>query len=404
MAPVVADYRTRDRLVAFWERATKQHVRGDMLSPRQLATQYLQRYRERGDIGDVLRAEAAAKSSLRVQPRGNYAGELTLASVDLTLHKFSEALALTKDVESWQPGDSSMYVREASLDMEVGNYAAAAHRLASVRSAARDDGWRVVQSRYLELTGHLREGRELLAQASAYANSNFDSPAQQRAWYFFRQGEMAFEAGDNDAAIAFERQAISVFPIYADAFRALARIECSLHQWQQCLTDAKTSSDMVPYPETLGFLADAQSALGDTAGAAATNALIRAVERVGNAQHISDRLLAIYYAEHGLYAHDAYAIARRELRVRDDIYTEDTLAWAAAGDGRWDEARRAAAKAVRLGTEDPRIQFHAGMIALHFGEREEARTRLEMALRLNQRFHPLYAEQAQRTLALLAQR
>jgi hypothetical protein len=91
---------------------------------------------------------------------------------------------------------------------------------------------------------------------------------------------------------------------------------------------------VIPYPETLGYEADAERALGDTAGAMQTEDLIRTVERIGNTQRISDRLLAIYYSEHRRYPHDAYAIAKRELATRDDILTEDTLAWAAAMDGR----------------------------------------------------------------------
>jgi high-affinity nickel-transport protein len=54
---------------------------------------------------------------------------------------------------------------------------------------------------------------------------------------------------------------------------------------------------------------------------------------------ITDRLLAIYDADHHAYAAEAYAIAKNELNARDDIFTEDTLAWVAAMDDRWDEAR-----------------------------------------------------------------
>src|SRR3984885_9047931 len=277
MAPVVADYQTRDKLVAFWEKAENEHHPGDMISPDNLAQQYLQRYREHMDIDDVLRAERAAKQSLIAQPRGNMPGELELASINLTLHRFYEAIAITKHVESYDPGDPAMYTREASLDMEVGDYAKAEQRLDAVPEKDRDDGWRVVDSRYLELTGHLAAARALLAIASAYQNANFDAPAEQRAWYFFRQGEMAFEAGDNDTALGDEREAVTIFPSYADALRTLARIECARHDWQQCLTDAVASSNIVPYPETLGYKADAQRALGDLAGAAQTNDVIRSV-------------------------------------------------------------------------------------------------------------------------------
>jgi tetratricopeptide (TPR) repeat protein len=401
MAPVTADYQTRDKLVAFWEKAENEHHPGDFISPDHLAEQYLQRYRERMDIDDVLRAERAAKQSLIAQPRGNMPGELELASIELTLHRFHDAIAITQHVESYDAGDVGMFTREASLDMEVGDYARAERRLAAVPEKNRDDGWRVVDSRYLELTGHLAEARALLATASAYQNSNFDAPAQQRAWYFFRQGEMAFEAGDNDTALGDEREAVTVFPNYADALRTLARIECARHDWQQCFTDAVASSNIVPYPETLGYKADAQRALGDPAGAAQTNDLIHTVGALGDRQHITDRLLAIYYADHHLFPDAAYAIAKNELNARDDIFTDDTLAWAAAMDGRWDEARTRSAKAERYGTQNSLIDYHAGVIAEHFNDRTGAKAHFQRALALNATFHPAFADDARARLAAL---
>jgi tetratricopeptide (TPR) repeat protein len=399
MAPVVADYQNRDRLVAFWEKAENEHHRGDMISPDHLAEQYLQRYRERMDIDDVLRAERAAKQSLIAQPHGNMAGELELASVDLTLHRFHDAIAITKHVESYDPGDVAMYTREASLDMEVGDYAQAERLLGAVPEKNRDDGWRVVESRYLELTGHLAEARSLLATASAYQNASFDAPAQQRAWYFFRQGEMAFEAGDNDAALGDEREAVAIFPNYADALRTLARIECARHDWQQCLTDAVASSNIVPYPETLGYKADAQRALGDAAGAGQTSDLIHAIGALGDRQHITDRLLAIYYADHHLYPDTAYAIARNELEARDDIFTEDALAWAAAMDDRWTEARTRMGGVLRYGTQNSLIEYHAGVIAVHFGDGSTAKAHFQRALALNPSFHPAFADDARARLS-----
>jgi tetratricopeptide (TPR) repeat protein len=401
MAPVVRDYEQRDKIVAFWEGMLRKGNPQDMLSPRQVAEQYLQRYRERGDIGDVLRAEHAAKLSIARQPHGNIPGELELASVYLTLHRFHEALAVTRHIEAYDAGDDNMFVREASLDMEIGSYERARTMLDAVKPADRNDGWRVVESRYLELTGHLARARALLAVATAYQNAVFDNLAQQRAWYFFREGEMAFEAGDNDAAVADEQQAIDVFPNYADALRAEARMECALERWHDCLVHATRSADIVPYPETLGYEADAQRALGDAMAAKQTDDLIRTVERIGNAQHISDRLLAIYYSEHRLYPNDAYAIAKRELLARDDIFTEDTLAWAAAMDGKWTEARTAMHKAIRFDTENSLLQYHAAVIALHFGDRAEARRRFARALALNPHFHAVYSADAKAQLAAL---
>ncbi len=99
---------------------------------------------------------------------------------------------------------------------------------------------------------------------------------------------------------------------------------------------------------------------------------------------------------------DSYHIAQREVLKRGtELHAQDTLAWAAAMDGKWDAAKRAADLAIRYDTQDPRIQFHAGMIDLHFGLKDLARSRLQKALALNPEFDPFQADQARAALAKL---
>ncbi len=401
--PVTADYLERDKDVALWERATKQNFRQDMLSPRQLAGQYLQRYRERGDIGDVMRARANALLSLKRMPYGNMSADMELASVELTLHEFHAALARTKFVEGYDPRDPQMHIREASLDLEIGDYAAAKRLIDGLPHFERFEGIPkdVLVTRYDELTGHLAEARDLFERPLAFGNASFGAGAQSRAWYYFRKGELDFESGHNDEAVADEQAARTIFPHDVDAGRAQARFLCAMHRWQPCLDAAIDSANVIPYPETLGYEADAQRALGENDAAKQTDDLIRTIERIGNSQRISDRLLAIYYSEHGIHLGDAYAIANRELAARDDILTEDTLAWAAAQDGKWDVARSEMRKAMRFDTEFPIMQYHAGVIAEHFGDRAQARARLAKALAENPQFHPFYADDARSRLAAL---
>jgi len=404
-APVTADYLLRDRTIAFWEGMIRKHLSDDMVSPRQLSAEYLQRYRERGDVGDVLRARNMAERSLSKQPRGNVGAEIALASVELTLHQFKAALARTKYVERLVADDSEtetgMRIREASLDLEIGDYDGAKRIVRSLPVQSDQIARDTLVARYDELTGHLAAARDRFDRVTADEDSLVEAPAQQRAWFHFRSGELAFEAGDNDAAIASEEQALAIFPNYSEANRMLARFTCALERWERCREAAAASAAVVPYPETLGYEEDAERALGQAAEADRTRDLIEVVERIGNAQHISDRLLANYYAEHRIRTADAYAIAKRELAVRDDIFTEDSLAWVAAMDGRWSEARLAARNAVRFDTENSLLQYHAGIIALHFGDREEAKRRLATALALNPNFHASYAETARTTLARL---
>jgi tetratricopeptide (TPR) repeat protein len=202
------------------------------------------------------------------------------------------------------------------------------------------------------------------------------------------------------SAKAQERTALVQFPNFAQAYRALARFCWATEDWRCALDAAAKGSEILPEPETLGYEADAQRALGDTAGAQRTQQLIFAIERIGNSYHINDRLLAAYYAEHRVRVQDAYSIALREVRTRGaEIYAQDTLAWCAAAAGKWRVALAAEREATRYGTQDPRIQFHAGMIALHFGLHAQGRARLREALALNPRFDPFYAAMARRILA-----
>src|ERR1035441_5554492 len=120
-APVKPDFAYRDANVAFLESRYKKNAQ-DMIVPRMLSGEYLQRYRERGDIGDVLRAQAAARTSLTAMPRKNMAGDIALASADLALHRFAEARSLIEAARRVQPDNKDFAFSAASVDLELGDY------------------------------------------------------------------------------------------------------------------------------------------------------------------------------------------------------------------------------------------------------------------------------------------
>jgi tetratricopeptide (TPR) repeat protein len=282
--------------------------------------------------------------------------------------------------------------------MELGDYVSAAKLLAKQPGSNADPSWESSIARLDELTGHLSAARAHIARGMQQVDSVFDNPAEARAWFHVRAGELAFESGDGAAAERDLQDALAIFPNDAKAFTVLARMECAEHRWRYALSAATRGSDLVPLPETLGYKADAQRALGDREGARETEDLIGAVERIGNANGVNDRAVAVYESEHGEHLDDAVRIARRDLAARDDLFAEDTLAWALAMDGQWMAARAHAEKAVATGIEDSRVQFHAGVIALKTGHAAEARERLQRALAVNPQFHQVYAEEARRLL------
>jgi tetratricopeptide (TPR) repeat protein len=396
-APVTPDYLQRDRLVQFYERAVHR-TPGDQIMARMLAGQYLMRFRERGDIGDLRRARIAAQRSLVIQPRMNSGAENELASVALAFHRFRAAQAYDADVVRMQPWSTGDVAALASTDMELGEYTQAAALLGKQPGLYTDSSWESSVARLDELTGHLSAAQVHIARGMQQVDSVFDNPAEARAWFHVRAGELAFESGDGPAAERELHGALAIFPYDAKAFNALARIYCAEHRWREALAAATHGSDLVPLPETLGYEADAQRALGDREGARETDDLIGAVERIGDAYGVNDRAIAVYESEHGEHLDDAVRIARHDLAARDDLFAEDTLAWALAMDGQWTSAREHAEKAVATGIEDSRVQFHAGVIALKTGHTAEGRDRLRRALAVNPQFHPLYADEARRLL------
>ncbi len=399
-APVEHDYVGRDKSIAFLESRYKKDA-ADMLTPARLSSEYLQRYREHGDIGDVLRAEAAAQTSLSVLPAArNPLGDSALASAELTLHRFREAkraLLTARDKIGANSGSDSAL---AAIDLELGEYMPA-RRLLETGSIEHDPAAAVVLARWYEISGRLTQAQRLVDRSAHYADSIFSVPAERRAWFHFRLGELKFLHGDNDGAVAEEHHALDLYPDDFLALGALARVELAINDYAAAESAATQAVAIVPSPETLGILADAQAQLGKTVSAAASRAQIDAVEKIGNAEHVNDRLIAVYLADHRQRVDDAYVIARREIGIRDDIYAEDTLAWCAAAAGRWDVARIAERKALRFDTEDPRMQYHAGVIAAHFGDDAEAKRRFGRALALNPHFSATQADDARARLAAL---
>lgn len=395
-AAVMPDYRYRNAIVSDFERDVRQHP--DQLVTNLLAAQYLQRYREHADVGDLLRAVAVTKQSLSLQPRNNVPAESTMVSALSALHQFRAAKRYADEIARLTSGNPSALGTAASIDLELGRYDEGRLLLRASPAARGNAALDSVLARYDELTGNSARARARIERAMSSLDSVYATPAEHRAWYHWRAGELAFQAGDFSAAHADYEASLDIFPDYWHGYNGLAKLYWARKQWPDALTAATKAAELYPQPETLGYKYDAQRALGDANGAAQTLGLISAIERIGDAQGLSDRLIALFYADHSMHAQAAVASATRDLARRDDIYAEDTLAWALAAAGRWQQARPHAERAVRLGTHDARLQFHAGVIALHCGDRDEASARLRLALSINPQFHPAQADEARRIL------
>ena len=156
---------------------------------------------------------------------------------------------------------------------------------------------------------------------------------------------------------------------------------------------------MVPLPEYVIALGDAQAAAGHPDDAARSYELAKAeIQLFKSAGVVVDVDLALLEADHGDPT-AALGYATAAYQATPTIRAADALAWALHRLGRDDEARKRSTEATRLGSIDPIIRFHAGMIEAALGDRAAARRDLEQALRTDPGFSATSVAEARRILA-----
>ena len=87
--------------------------------------------------------------------------------------------------------------------------------------------------------------------------------------------------------------------------------------------------------------------------------------------------------------------------MRPTVYGADALAWALYKANQLDEAAHYSQEALKLGTQDAMLYFHAGMIAAARGNHDLAKNQLQKALQINPYFSLLDAKVAKETLKSL---
>jgi hypothetical protein len=116
------------------------------------------------------------------------------------------------------------------------------------------------------------------------------------------------------------------------------------------------------------------------------------------------RTLALYLATRGQQVQQALKLAEEEMNTRADIFTMDTLAWALNANGRPAEAREFSKKALSENTQDARLFYHAGCIALAVGDSDEAGRLLALSERIKQMLMPSERADLEKKFAVLRKR
>lgn len=360
----------------------------------QLADGYMQKARETGDFGFNAKAEAAVDRALELTP-GDYLATKMRAKLLLTYHRFGEALEAARRAQPLMPKDHDIYGVMTDALVELGDYPAAVQAAQAMMDLRPDTASYARVSYLRSLHGDARGAIEAMRVAVQAADPQ---NAESVAWCRVHLGHELLNVGDAAAAEREFDQALHAFPNYHLALAAKGKARAAAGDETGAIEFYKKAVGRVPLPEYAVALGDLYAARGRAREADEQYALVEFVERDAALGATYSRQLAVFWADHERQLDEALAIAERERAARKDIYTCDALAWCLFKKGRYKEARQAMNEALRLGTRDPLLFYHAGMIAEANGERAAATEHLRQALSVNPTLGVRQSAEARRAL------
>ncbi len=361
-----------------------------------LANAYLQAVRESGDPTLYARTDAVLADAAKLDP-GNPELLATQGILALGRHQFAKALELGKAALAADPERARYYGVVADAQIELGMYDEAVANLQEMVNR-RPDFAAYSRIAYIrELYGD----PEGAIEAMDFAIEAGATAAENVAWAHVQSGNLLFELGRYDDAAqryALAEQRLAGYPLSLAGRARVAVAQGDLNAARDLYQQAFDRMPLPAYATALGEIAEKQ---GDMAAAERYLATVRAIDAlaVANGQN-TDLEFALFLADHGSPA-EAVQKARAAYAARPGVHGADTLAWALYKSGEFAEAQRYAREALKLGSRDSLVLFHAGMIEKAAGNAAEARALLQQVVNVNPRFSLVYANEAKAALEAL---
>ena len=376
-----------------------------------LAAAYAQKARETGDISYFELSEASLQQSLKAESTHAEAAPAftQLATVHLAEHRFTEASEDAGKAIALLPEEMMPYPYAGDAQLELGNYDASQKfydQLVTPKDGRPHPGIEFLAYSHgagLDwIKGDVARATTDLQQAAVLADT-IHMPAENIAWIHFMLGEQFFQVGDLVSAEREEAASLKAFPRYHRALSAMGQIRAAQGKFPEAIDYYKQAVAIIPLPIYAAALGDVYAVSGDRVNADKEYSLVEFIGKLSAInQQVFNRELAIFYADHDRKLPEALTLAQKELEVRHDVYTSDALAWALLKNHQAAQARIEMEKALRMGTKDALMEYHAGMIYAALGDKTEATSHLKRALALNPHFHVIFAPEATKILASLA--
>ncbi|MGQ0793524.1 MAG: tetratricopeptide repeat protein [Deltaproteobacteria bacterium] len=373
----------------------------DYFNYNKLGEVYIQKARETGDISYYDTAEASFKEALALFP-DNYFANVYLGQIKISKHDFAAALPFARKSIELKPEDSYGYGILGDVHINLGQYGEAKAAYEKMASIQQNYNSLIRLSHINELYGRADEAVRYMSQA-AEQGAIQALTREYRAWVEYALGELYFNSGRLKEAEERYKSSLAIQQRYHYALSGLAKVRATEGNYTEAIELYKEAIDVVPLPLFAASLGDVYKKSGNANEAQKQYDLVEYIGLLSKVNEVLyNRELALFYADHDIKLDEALSLAERELEARRDIYTYDTLAWVLYKNGKFKEALSHSNEALKLGTKDASLYFHAGMINLRLGNAAGAQELLKRALAINPHFHIIHSEEAKNALRELS--
>ncbi|POG46148.1 hypothetical protein BV881_17745 [Streptomyces sp. ZL-24] len=364
-----------------------------------LGSAYVEWGRRSADAAYYGRAEEALKRSLAAQPgeRGNGEAWVGMAALANARQDFLAAKRWGETVRKQEPKTWRVYPvlidaytglgdRKAATEAteKFGELRKGVPALARTADLYRSQGWR---------EDALATAREAADRAT--------TPAE-KAEALHRLGELAWERGEPEEAVAQFDAALRTDPGHHASLAGKARALAALNRTDEALAAYQSALTKLPRPLYALELGELYASLGLDGDARSQYAELEKLLAQSRAAGVDESVLrARYESEHGDPAVAVELLRAQWKKQHRSAAVADALGWALHRTGQSEEGLTYARQAVDTGVRNASYAYHLGVIERQLGEHGAARRHLEEALRTNPAFSPLDAPKAREALEAL---
>ncbi len=355
--------------------------------------------KERDDHTSYDKAEEAFRKAIQTNEEAASSAQVYLIGALQSQHKFKQALEQSEIALKALPGNLVAISSKGDAELELGDVAAAEKSYQIVAEQAQTPGVLARLARLKELQGKPQEAIELIKEAREKSVAA-DERTETIAWYDFRLGMMLFGIGDLKGAEEAYNSGLARQPDDVKCLDGQAEVMVARGEYETAEKIYRRSLDLEEAPPTLAKFGDLLAMMNKSDEAKKNwdraEELMKQEAATTGTAHYRER--ALFLMSHDRHLELALELAQKDLENRNDIYTQDTLAWALYKNGKYEQAYEKSSASQQSNVQDAGLQYRAGMIAAKTGHEDQAIEKLKLALKINPYFDVEQAKIARATL------